>query len=540
MCLNVTYLESLRHGTKRSGLARIKPGTVSVLFSQNVFNRISSLQKYTHLIIIFSGTILRIPLLFTPLSFAIDEWRQTDTASIAYLFYANGHRLFYPQIFWGGSGPGYVETEFQIYPYLVSLLYNFWGENYWLGKIVSLLFSVFSWIMFYPLARKFLGETRAAKWALFFLVFSPLCLRYSVAFMPEATVMFFYVASLYFFVSWTKSSRKQHLYLTGLCTAFAILVKPTSIHVGLVFALFALSTMGVEVLKRREIWLSALIALAPGVLWYLHARNIYLTYGNTFGLLSGGDSKFGNLRSWLGLHLYWHLPYLDLKWILGFGAVALFLAGVAIALKRKELRLVVFGIVTVSFYYLIVSRYSHEEWGIQYHVYMLPFASFAVGLGASWVLNTYKGYARTGILGISMGVFTGATLFLFVQMLFTGYSNSYRCAGYVRELVPPNERIVVSTTSFAIEDGIPNNYQEPQIFYYSQRFGWSLPADRHTPEKLAEYHKLGADYFVMYSQDLLESNPLLDTYLQDNSTQMGPGLDKGCAIYRLRRPQQLN
>lgn len=96
-----------------------------MVFLQDMFKRTGHLKQYTHLIVIFSGVLLRLPLLFTSLSFGIDEWRQTDTASIAYHFYENGYKLFYPQIFWGGNGPGYVETEFQLYPFLVSILYNF-------------------------------------------------------------------------------------------------------------------------------------------------------------------------------------------------------------------------------------------------------------------------------------------------------------------------------------------------------------------------------------------------------------------------------
>ena len=40
------------------------------------------------------------------------SWRQTDTAAIARNFYYNGFNILYPQIDWGGAGPGYVESEF--------------------------------------------------------------------------------------------------------------------------------------------------------------------------------------------------------------------------------------------------------------------------------------------------------------------------------------------------------------------------------------------------------------------------------------------
>jgi 4-amino-4-deoxy-L-arabinose transferase-like glycosyltransferase len=483
-------------------------------------------------LIIFMGTLVRLPLLFAPLTFSSDAWRQADTASIAYHFYVNGYHLFYPQIFWGGNGPGFVETEFQLYPFLVSILYHFFGENYWLGKFVSLLFSIFAWLLFYLLAKKVLDETRAATWALTFLVFSPLFLRYSVAFMPEATVMFFYIAALYFFVNWTSTSKKSFLILCSLCTAFAILVKPTSIHIGLVFALLALNKWGVNLLRRWEIWLSTLIALLPGVLWYLHARNIYLTYGNTFGLLSGGDSKFGNLTMWLSPHFYLSVIYLEIKWILGYAAILPFVIGLVIAIKNRGGRLIVIGIATMGLYYMLVARYAGADWGVQYHVYMLPFAALAIGLGLKWVFSNYKGFVVKGILGGSLLAFFGVIAILFFKMLFPGNDSLLRCASYVKELVPVGDRIIVSTTSHTLVNGIPNNYQEPEIFFYSRRYGWSLPADWHTVGKVVEFRKDGAAYFVIYSKQLLDNNPDLANYLENNSTQIGPGIESGCAIYR--------
>src|SRR5690349_7270517 len=383
-------------------------------------------------LVIFVGTLVRIPLLFTPLTFSVDIWRQADTASIAYHFYVNGYKLLYPQIFWGGNGPGYVETEFQLYPFLVSILYFFFGEHYWLGKFVSLLFSVFAWALFYLLAKKVLEDTRAAVWALAFVVFSPLYLRYSIAFMPEATVMLFYIAALFFYVHWMSTSSKSYLVLCSICTALAILVKPTSIHIGLIFALIALDKWGVKILRRGETWLSILIAITPGALWYLHARNIYLTYGNTFGLLSGGDSKFGNLIMWISPHVYLSIIYLDMKWILGYIAILPFTIGLVVGLKNRESRLVVFGIATIGLYYMIVARYSQADWGIQYHVYMLPFAGLAVGLGFRWMFGKYRGLVLKSALWPSLGIFFGATLILFFQMLFPGNDDLVKCASYVK------------------------------------------------------------------------------------------------------------
>ncbi len=500
-------------------------------------DRLAALKNSPYWIIIL-GALLRIPLLFSPLTYGSDEWRQTDTASIAHHFFVNGYKILYPQIYWGGNGPGYVEAEFQLYTFITALLYRFFGEQYWLGKLVSLAFSVLAWLFFYKLAVQVLGEARKAIWALFFLVFSPLYLRYSIAYMPEATVMFFYIAALYFFVLWLKSPSRRYLILAAISTALAILVKPTSIHIGLLFALLAFGEFGVKILRRWEVWLAAAIALIPGALWYIHARNLYLTYGNTFGILSGGDSKFGGMDQYFHPQLYTRLVLLDWKWVLGYGYILLFLAGLAMAWKNKHFRLVVLGVIVVGIYYLLVPRYSQQEWGIQYHVYMLPFAALAVGLGVTWMSDRFKGITLTAILLISAIISMGVTARLFGQLLSSGESPLAQCGYDVNAVVPADAWIIVSALSYSLDGDVPNNYQEPQIFFYSQRQGWSLPADQHTAEKLIEFRNEGAAYFVIYSEHLLNSSLQLKDYLDKNSIQVGPGIEKGCAIFAFIQPSE--
>src|SRR6266496_3051917 len=81
-------------------------------------------QRYAAVIIIVFGILIRLPLTFLPLTYSTtDTWRQADTASIAHNFIKSGN-ILYPQINWGGNGPGYVEAEFQLMPFIVSILYR--------------------------------------------------------------------------------------------------------------------------------------------------------------------------------------------------------------------------------------------------------------------------------------------------------------------------------------------------------------------------------------------------------------------------------
>ncbi len=85
-------------------------------------------------------------------------WRQADTAAIARNFYHNGFNILYPQIDWGGAGPGYVETEFQLVPFLTAVLYQLFGVHDYVARLVAISFSILSIYLIYKLSYKVLHQ----------------------------------------------------------------------------------------------------------------------------------------------------------------------------------------------------------------------------------------------------------------------------------------------------------------------------------------------------------------------------------------------
>ncbi|MFZ2323883.1 MAG: hypothetical protein WAV89_09315 [Ignavibacteriaceae bacterium] len=67
-------------------------------------------------------------------------WRQADTQTIARNFLKPGSNIFYPQINWGGTGPGVVESEFQLYTFIIAQIMKVTGESVLPGQLLSLLF----------------------------------------------------------------------------------------------------------------------------------------------------------------------------------------------------------------------------------------------------------------------------------------------------------------------------------------------------------------------------------------------------------------
>jgi 4-amino-4-deoxy-L-arabinose transferase-like glycosyltransferase len=488
--------------------------------------------RYLMWLIILIGVAIRLPLLSAPLTYASDIWRQADTASIAHNMIGNLRGIFYPQIDWGGAGPGYVETEFQLYTFLVSLLYTLFGEQLWLGRFVSLIFTLATMMVFSLLAQRVL-EQRASYWAVAFFMLSPLYIRYSVAYMPEATALLFYVTALYLFCCWLDRQTRLTLLLAAGATGLAILVKPTSIHIVLIFVLMTIHRHGWRTLKRWDIWGGVLLSVLPAALYFTHARNLYLQYGNTFGLLSGGDSKFPHLSALLSPSLYLALLRLEITWVFGGAGILLYLAGLGVAVKRRQPMLVAFASITIGIYYLIVARYAREVWGIQYHIYALPFAALGVGTGTDWLLQQRPRVVMRMLVAASLLSVVFASAYVYRGMLQNEGNGQIACGMTMAQLVPSDAHVIISSTALSLEDGIPNNYQDPVLFFYSHRYGWSLPADRHTPDQLATLQAAGARYFVIYSEELYRAHPDLVAYLHANAQQIGPGVAAGCGVYRL-------
>jgi 4-amino-4-deoxy-L-arabinose transferase-like glycosyltransferase len=487
--------------------------------------------------IIALSILISTRLLFTPLTYANDSWREADDTSIAHHFLVNGFRLLYPQINWGGSGPGYVETEFPIYTFMVSLLYYVFGEHLWLGRLLSLGFATATLVFFYTLAKRNLGA-RVAMWSLAFFAASPLIIRYSVAYMPEAMVLCFYVAAITFFSYWLESQSVRWLMLTAVCTSLALLIKAPSVLIVLVFVLVAHNRYGFRPLRSWGVWIAGLIIGLPYIVWYLHAHHLYLQYGNTFGVASGGDTKWGDPSYWLSASFYLSTLKLELEWVLGGLAAIAFLVGLVSSLKTNQFPLLKFGVVSILLYYFIIARAAEKGYSIHYHIYAVPFVALGFGIGFDRLVH----HARNRMFGQVIGL-VSVTSFLAISTYayatrFSVRSNEWaamriECARVLERIVPQDALIIVSSGVPSVEHRRPRNYQDPIVFSYSHRYGWSLPLDWHTPAKVDSLRHAGAKYFVIYNGLYLATPQLVD-YLNVNAEEVDPGVPLAYTIFRFK------
>lgn len=132
------------------------------------------------------------------------SWRQADTAALGRNFHDSGEGILFPRVDWGGDG--HVETEFEAYTYLVSLMYGIFGVHEEIGRLISVLFSILAIAGVYFLARRFYGANVGLIASALYAVL-PLTMFYGRAFMPESMRLSLIIWGLHFFDRWRESQR---------------------------------------------------------------------------------------------------------------------------------------------------------------------------------------------------------------------------------------------------------------------------------------------------------------------------------------------
>ncbi len=219
--------------------------------------------------------------------------KQLQIAPIAQNLYEDGYNILWPETDYSADQRGYIEIEFQLVTFLTALLYPIFGMHEWVGRAVTIAFSLGSMVLLYALLRRYLGD-RPAVFGLLFFAFAPSNWYFSRVLMSEPLMIFFSVALVYYFSLWLgvpggQVSRNpgRYLVLAVLCGALAFLVKLPTLMLVFPLVFIAHQRYGWGLFKQPLLYLFALLTVLPAVAYYYHARvNIgahYFTVGVGFG-----------------------------------------------------------------------------------------------------------------------------------------------------------------------------------------------------------------------------------------------------------------
>jgi 4-amino-4-deoxy-L-arabinose transferase-like glycosyltransferase len=419
------------------------------------------------------------------------SWRQADTAAIARNLYQNGFNLLYPQIDWGGNSPGYVESEFQLYPFLVALLYKGFGVDDMFGRLLSVLFSATTVYGLYLLTKKYCSES-IALWAAFLYAVVPLNIYFGRAFMPESAMLMFSVLGIYWFSEWVDGGRVIYFIFALLCVSLAVLLKLPALYLGLPLLYLAYCKYEKKLFKKLSLWLFVFFVFLSAGVWYYHAHQLYLSSGLTFGIWDAGTGKWGNLNTIITAKFYNDVFFKSIaERHLTYAGFVPFVIGLFIHRQTKEEKVFDYWLLAIVVYIIIVAR------GNQVHeYYQLPFILPAV-VFAGKAFDKYLSISAFSVSSkarLATSSFFGLCLvgiFVLAYLRYANFMNGetessalFKMGASVQSLTDENALIV------AVNEG------NPVVLYRSNRKGWNSSPEDLDSLFLQEKRAQGAKFIV--------------------------------------------
>jgi hypothetical protein len=459
-------------------------------------------------------------------------WRQTDTQTIALNFTKPGSNILWPQINWGGDGPGYVETELQLFPKLISLLLRVFGPVEWAGQLISLLaIAAAAAMAFFHVSERYGGVAALFGFGAFLAArTSP---HLATVVMPDALALLAYVTAWTFFCRYVRAGGTNDLIAYGIAGTLAMLTKPTTAHLGISsFLLLALAAR--PRLREVRVWITWTVMVGVFGAYLLHAHQLYAAYGNTFGLLVGEDSKTPKLRYLLMPGLFITAARFVINWGLGpIAALVLVVQALRRRLDAEHVALLTGNAIIV----VVALRYMSDFAGTYYSAPASLLAASVIGALAQELTTLRLRHALSGALAVLI-LLQGARNVNLRQYNVWSFatdpmvSRIVRTGNEIDRLTDPGDLVVVRSPNTAYDTFWQQaaNYHDPRIFYLSGTRGWTIGREEEDPSRIANAVSRGARYFA---DPIGDRAAALNAWLKDHSELVWstPG---GAQIWKLR------
>lgn len=436
-------------------------------------------------LLLAAGAWLRTYRLHAPLA-DWHSWRQADTAAVARNFVQDGFNLLYPQsdsflALNEAQLPNperYFINEFPLYNAIVAGLYTQFGVHEYLGRLVSIFFSLLGALALYGLVRTLLGRAPALLTLTYYLAL-PYNVYYSRVFMPDPTFAALSILSLYWCVQWVRSERSSFGWALMVTFALAMLVKPYAIFMSLPMFYWVVLNWGKRVLTRPQAYLVAVGSFIPLLLWrYHYSLHPEGSFASTW-LLNGDGIRFkGAFFRWL---VFDRLNRL----IFATGGFALFIAGLATSHLKKSTSLFFVWTAAILLYMTVFAKgnVNHDYYQLPIvapGVVLVVIGSFSlVKLGKNLVQRFFNSAIVLSLLILSL-----AFGWFEVRGFFNINNPAIVEAGAYVDRVTPQDALVIAPYG-----------GDPTFLYLTGRHGWPVGGDAEL--RMAA----GADYYVTTSKE---------------------------------------
>jgi hypothetical protein len=461
--------------------------------------------------------------------------REIYDAYAARAFYTKGYTLFNPPI-QKNIAFGVLDNQFELYPFVVALGYRVvGGESIVFARLVSIAFALLSIVMLYKIAA-FSKDRLAGLFAALILAISPVHVYFSRAVFAESMLMFLWLASIYFFLSWTETRRTSAYALSLGAMILGVLVKIFPV----VFMAALLPYGAIKVWRSRRhlvmVFAYAALPTAGGLYWYLVKTKLV----KTVEVQRFAWSEIWHIPEFLFRGYQWRVPD-DPRWFFALAGIGFIWTLVKIK-DRAPIMLVTLG--TVGYLVMVVSRMSAHPY---YSMHLVPAGALLVGsalsLGTRWLWEAWSSAPKSAqtparaltaaALVIGAAVIAQRTVPLAAEYYgerLVSYPNVAEISSRLR-LLDPSATIV----------GIDGNVGTLTENYYFDRPGYHMTS-QHMPQAVSELEDHRHNYrppadtfacaftYLMPKQTFLSSD--LNKYLKAHFTPVF--LHEDFVVYDLR------
>jgi len=231
--------------------------------------------------------------------------RQAQTAIMSRNIFYDNLNIFPTRLTFFAPLEGQIIFEFPFIHFLTALTYKFFSISEINGRLINLFLYLFNGIIFYKI-QKLIFNHKISILTSSLYISSPLLLYLGHAYMPETSMMTFYLLSYYFFIKNKKDKKIINECLMFISLALAPLLKPPA---GIIyFPIFLDYFYNFDKRYFYKRFLLLLICSLPLLLWMIYAKTINSSalssgtnYGDWINLLFGPGSIFS---FWIDIKFY--------------------------------------------------------------------------------------------------------------------------------------------------------------------------------------------------------------------------------------------
>ena len=469
--------------------------------------KLNKQNQISYSIIIFSAISFLFIYFFTNIYFylwyppqGIHFSRQTDSLSFSTYFYLTGNHIFEPGNLNLDSSFGKCAAEFPIIYYFTSILYDFFGYNFYIHKSVTIVF-LFIGFLFCNKSIFLLGNSIITTVFLSILFFSStVILYYGSLYLPDIPAFSLTIVGFYFFLLYQKNQIKKDLVFMFFFLTLSSLIKASFYYYEFVFFIVIILNLQNKKIKSNLNILCFFISSVIIFSWYYYAilyNNFnHANHYSTSPVPFWKDSKERIMMAYDMVLNYWYSKYY-FQSTMHFFLVTILVYTIFIKKNLADIILILLLLLSTCIYFslFLVQFIDHDY----YFIVNVPFIIITISIFyfniEKRIKNIYMKFITTLFL-ITLSLLSLNYAKLNLHRRYTNNIDSFSVVGY--QLSNVNKfldslKIKKDAKFIVIGDKTKNG-----SLVFLNKFGWTYENFNHKQTEII-YNFSNADYLVVLS-----------------------------------------